>query len=183
AFDTVDHQTLINRLQDLIGQSGPVLKWFSSYLTGRSFSVSANNTMSEPASLQYGVPQGSVLGPLLFLLYLLPLGQIIQQFSDVSYLLFADDLQLVCSFKPSEAHKLSSLINCLSLIKQWLRDNSLQLNPSTKTEFRNLGVIFDHAMSLDHHSGLLVRTCFFQLRNIAKFRHFDFCIHCPAPLE
>uniref|UniRef100_A0A672H2B5 Reverse transcriptase domain-containing protein n=1 Tax=Salarias fasciatus TaxID=181472 RepID=A0A672H2B5_SALFA len=196
AFDTVDHQILINKLQDLIGLSGSVLKWFSSYLTGRSFSVSANNTMSEPASLQYGVPQGSVLGPLLFLLYLLPLGQIIQQFSDASYHLFADDLQLYCTFKPSEAHKLSLLMNCLSLIKQWLRDNNLQLNsektetliiapdsaipaikqhfgdlsPSTKTELRNLGVIFDSTMSLDHHSRQLVRTCFFQLRNIAKLR-------------
>uniref|UniRef100_A0A672I1H8 Reverse transcriptase domain-containing protein n=1 Tax=Salarias fasciatus TaxID=181472 RepID=A0A672I1H8_SALFA len=128
AFDTVDHQILMNRLQDLIGLSGPVLQWFSSYLIGRSFSVSANNIMSEPASLQCGVPQSSVLGPLLLLLYVLPQGQIIQQFSDASYHLFADDLQLFCSFKPSETHKLSSLINCLSLIKQWFSDNSLQLN-------------------------------------------------------
>jgi len=102
--------------------TGLVLKWFS-YLTGRSFSVSVNNLTSDPAGLLYGLPQGSVLGPILFLLYMLPLGRIIQHFADVSYHLFADDIQLYCSFKISEAHKLSSLTNCLSQIKQWLSDN------------------------------------------------------------
>uniref|UniRef100_A0A672F6E3 Reverse transcriptase domain-containing protein n=1 Tax=Salarias fasciatus TaxID=181472 RepID=A0A672F6E3_SALFA len=101
AFDTVDHQILINRLQDLIGQSGPVLQWFSSYLAGRNFSVSVN-LRSEPANLQCGVPQGLVL----------------VLFRDVSFHLFVDNLQLYCSFKPSESQKLSSLINCLSLSTQ-----------------------------------------------------------------
>uniref|UniRef100_A0A672Y7R0 Reverse transcriptase domain-containing protein n=1 Tax=Sphaeramia orbicularis TaxID=375764 RepID=A0A672Y7R0_9TELE len=133
AFDTVDHTIMIERLRDLVGMAGPVLDWFSSYLTGRSFSVSINNIQSDSADLLCGVPQGSVLGPVLFLLYVLPLGHIIRQYSDVFYHLFADDIQIYCSFKSSEPHKLSSLINCLSELKQWLNDNSLQLN-SSKTE-------------------------------------------------
>ena len=196
AFDTVDHITLIHRLQNLIGLSGSVLKWFSSYLFNRSFSVSANNFMSETIGLYSGVPQGSVLGPILFLLYLLPLGQLIRQFDNVSYHLYADDIQLYCSFKASELHKLTSLINCLTTIKQWLNDNYLQLN-SNKTEtliitpdnyipqikqhigalhssvvpkIWNIGVVFDSAMSMELHSKLVTKNCFFHLRNISKIR-------------
>lgn len=109
AFDTIDHNIMINRLCDLAGMSGSVLKWFSSYLSGRSFSVYVNQIMSETAELSCGVPQGSVLGPILFLLYIFPLGQIISQFSDISYHLYADDIQLYCSFKETEFSKLSSL--------------------------------------------------------------------------
>uniref|UniRef100_A0A8C6UJA3 Reverse transcriptase domain-containing protein n=1 Tax=Neogobius melanostomus TaxID=47308 RepID=A0A8C6UJA3_9GOBI len=127
AFDTVDHQVLLRRLRDEIGLSGSVLQWFSSYLSGRSFSVSANQIGSESADLLCGVPQGSVLGPVLFLLYMIPLGKIIQRFSDVSFHLFADDIQLYCSFEPSEIQKLNSLLHCLVEIKQWLSENSLQL--------------------------------------------------------
>lgn len=109
AFDTIDHNIMINSLRDLVGMSGSVLKWFSSYLSGRSFSVYVNQIMSETAELSCGVPQGSVLGPILFLLYIFPLGQIISQFSDISYHLYADDIQLYCSFKETEFSKLSSL--------------------------------------------------------------------------
>uniref|UniRef100_A0A672YQT0 Reverse transcriptase domain-containing protein n=1 Tax=Sphaeramia orbicularis TaxID=375764 RepID=A0A672YQT0_9TELE len=187
---------MIERLRDLVGMSGHVLDWFSSYLTGRSFTVSINNFQSDSADLLCGVPQGSVLGPVLFLLYVLPLGHIIQHYSDVSYHLFADDIQIYCSFNSSEPHKLSSLINCLSELKQWLNDNSLQLNSSktetliiapdsaipgikhhlgdlsssVKTKLRNLGVNFDQDMSLEFYSKHLVKNCFFHLRNISKLR-------------
>lgn len=126
AFDTVDHQVLLGRLRDHVGLSGSVLQWFTSYLSGRSFCVSANQIKSESVNLLCGVPQGSVLGPILFLLYLIPLGKIIQRFRDVSYHLYADDIQLYCSFKP--AKKLDSFFHCLAEIKQWLSENSLQLN-------------------------------------------------------
>lgn len=132
AFDTIDHNIMINRFRDLVGMSGSVLKWFSSYLSSRSFRVYVNQIMSETAELSCGVPQGSVLGPILFLLYIFPLGQIISQFSDISYHLYADDIQLYCSFKETEFFKLSSLINCLTSIKQWLCENFLFLNSDKK---------------------------------------------------
>lgn len=125
SFDTVDHKIKIKRLQELVEMTGSVLEWFSSYLAGRSFSVLANHIMSETKDLSCGVPQGSVLGPILFLLYALPLGQLITQYNHISYHLYADDIQLYCTFKPTEFHKLSSLTNCLSNIKQWLTDSYL----------------------------------------------------------
>ena len=133
AFDTVDHNILIKRLHDLVGMYGSVLQWFSSYLSGRTFSVCVNQIMSDTTELSCGVPQGSVLGPILFLLYILPLGTIIRSYNNVSYHFHADDIQLYCKFKPSELHKLSSLTDCLANIKKWLNDNFLKLN-SDKTE-------------------------------------------------
>uniref|UniRef100_A0A669E0K7 Reverse transcriptase domain-containing protein n=1 Tax=Oreochromis niloticus TaxID=8128 RepID=A0A669E0K7_ORENI len=179
AFDTVDHSIMINRLKDLFGITGVVLKWFQSYLSERSFTVCMNHVLSETSVLPSGVPQGSVLGPILFLLYILPLGQIIRRYNNISYHLYADDIQLYCSFKASEFYKLSCLNNCLSEIKQWLNDNFLQLNadktetliiapdhmlseiqqhisfldPSFQSSLRNLGVIFDNSVSLENRDG------------------------------
>lgn len=69
--------------------------------------MAANQIMSESADLLCGVPRGLVLGPLLFLLYIIPQGKIIKEFSDVDYHLFAGNIQLYCSFKPSEIQKLN----------------------------------------------------------------------------
>ena len=82
AFDTVDHVIMIQCLQNDFGISGTVLEWFSSYFNGRTFSVLANNYQSESKTLSCGVPQGSVLGPILFLLYLFPLGRLISLFGN-----------------------------------------------------------------------------------------------------
>lgn len=128
AFDTVDHRILIERLRQWVGISGSALDWFSSYLSDRTFWVTVHNYVSSAESLFCGVPQGSVLGPLLFILYLLPLGQIISNFNDVSFHCYADDVQLYFSFKPQNVSRLAVLLNCLDSVKDWMADNFLQLN-------------------------------------------------------
>lgn len=87
---------------------------FFFYLVGRNFRVSVNHQKSKPADVVYGLPQGSILGPLIFLLYVLPLVEIIQEFNHIFYHVFADDLQLYGLFKTSEAHKLSYFLRCLA---------------------------------------------------------------------
>jgi hypothetical protein len=77
AFDTIDHEILLDRLQQYIGVSGTALQWFRSYLQDRDQCILISNTRSNPCKLNIGVPQGSVLGPLLFLVYILPLMEII----------------------------------------------------------------------------------------------------------
>uniref|UniRef100_A0A8C6W0R4 Reverse transcriptase domain-containing protein n=1 Tax=Nothobranchius furzeri TaxID=105023 RepID=A0A8C6W0R4_NOTFU len=194
AFDTVDHLLLLERLRDWVGLSATALQWLSSYLSERSFSVAVTKFRSSTPSLTHGVPQGSVLGPLLFLLYLLPLQHILSSFKGISYHLYADNTQLYISFKSHEMSKLQLLCTCLDSIKTWMagsflqlkedkteilicapdklvpkvRDSLGQLASHTKPSIRNLGVTFDPALTLDSHVSSLVRSYFFHLRNIAK---------------
>lgn len=76
AFDTIDHAVLISHLEHCVGIRGDALKWFQSYFNNRSFSYSIGEFTLCAASLICGVPQGSILAPILFSLYMLPLGLI-----------------------------------------------------------------------------------------------------------
>ena len=91
AFNTVDHKLLIDDLM-YAGVEGMALNWFKSYLENRSYHVKINGTKSERRTLQRGVPQGSVLGPVLFLIYTIELAWILKQHS-VKFKMFADDTQ------------------------------------------------------------------------------------------
>ena len=91
AFDTIDHTILVQRLHTDFGLTDTVLQWFSSYLTDRTHYVSLSNHCSAFAPVHSAVPQGSVLGPMLFTMYIKPLSPIIDSHSIIHHS-FADDL-------------------------------------------------------------------------------------------
>ena len=90
AFDTIDHTILLRRLGNWFGVGGKELDWFKSYLTGRSQVIKLGNCLSSRSDLCFGVPQGSVLGPLLFTLYTTPLSSLISGHA-IPHHLYADD--------------------------------------------------------------------------------------------
>ena len=117
AVDTIDHQILLSRLNSVFGIQSIALQWFHSYLSDRYQSTSVNNSSSSPSQLMYGVPQGSVLGPILFVLYTTPFSDIIANHS-VNHQLFADDTQLQKSAPLSEVTSLTKELNaCTDDIK------------------------------------------------------------------
>ena len=96
AFDTIDHPIFVHSLQVDLGFTDTVIQWFSSYLTDHTRYVSLSNHCSAFAPVHFGVPQGSVLGPILFTMYIKPLSAIIDLHS-IMHHSFADDLQLQMS--------------------------------------------------------------------------------------
>ena len=143
----------------------------------------------------------SVLGPILFMLYTSPIGDIVRSY-DINFHLYADDSQLYITFSTSSMSQLdnakSTLKACVTEIDMWMLQNSLKMN-GDKTETilvsssfrlrpsidsvsiaghdvffskkaRNIGVIFDENISLDHHIASICKSCFFHLRNISKIR-------------
>ena len=144
AFDTVDHTILLDRLHTTVGLSDSALNWFSSYLSERTECVSLGGVYSQTLPVTCGVPQGSVLGPTLFNLYMLPLGTIISRHG-ISYHCYADDSQLYLRTIPlpnatpsSPSSPTSTLTTCLEETKAWMTHNFLQLN-SSKTEVILIG--------------------------------------------
>ena len=101
AFDTIDHSILLERLFSWFGITSTALSWIKPYLLNRSFYVNIENTKSSLFQLLYGVPQWSVLGPLLFILYTTPLSTIITN-SSANHHLYADDTQLFLSFSAAD---------------------------------------------------------------------------------
>ena len=110
AFDTVCHTLLLNWLETLLGITGTPLSWFKSYLTARQQFESISSFKSPTSPLSHGVPQGSVLGSLLFIIYILPLGHIIRRHG-CNFLCYADDTQLYIHTKPSDTF---GLCHCCS---------------------------------------------------------------------
>ena len=114
AFDTIDHSTLIQRLRHRIGLTGTALEWFSSYLKDRFQACSIDGVKSAFVKLLFGVPQGSVLGPLLFSRYTLPVAKIAKRHG-VNFHFYADDTQLYVSFDVGSNHtpSMQSLERCI----------------------------------------------------------------------
>ena len=205
AFDTVNHDILLKKLERY-GIRGTALDWFKSYLTNRKQYVSVNGYSSSYLSVTCGVPQGSVLGPLLFLIYIndLPLAS-----SKLSFYLFADDTNIY--YEAENLNQLQSVVNKeLEKVRKWLNVNRLSLNIS-KTNFiifnspqhsssetvnlkignlpikrtsyvKFLGVLLDENLSWKYHltelSKKLARTCgmFFKIRHFLPI-HVLVCLY------
>ena len=197
AFDTVDHHILLERLRRSYGITDSAYNWLASYLTGRTQCVRRHATSSRSTTLSCGVPQGSVLGPLLFVLYAAQLQTLIEQHGLTPHL-YADDTQIYGSCRPSDIGALASrLVNCVSDVASWMCSNRLQLNID-KTDLlwcttprrqhqlptealslggcnilpshtvRNLGVLFDADLSLRSH----IDAGFAALRQLRSIRRY-----------
>jgi len=199
AFDTVDHSLLLSRLSSYFGISGTALSILSSYLASRAQSVVIGTETSVPSVVSCGVPQGSVLGPLLFTLYTTPLSSLLSQ-SHVSFHFYADDTQLYISFSSYDSSQyLSTLSRALEHVHGWLTSNKLFLNPDktellligsrhsrsllTSTSFtfsnstisasanvRNLGVVFDSNLSLSNQISSVCKSCRFAISQLRRVR-------------
>ena len=193
AFDTIDHDLFLSRIIEWFGIDGVVLQWVRSYLTGRSQLVKVNGVLSTPQLLLRGVPQGSVLGPLLFTMYTTPISSIITAFG-LKHHLYADDTQIYTSFVAEDITQSFIVVqNCMLAIQVWMNQNMLKLNPS-KTEFmiigfltqrkkvghispvellnqnfaeidsiRNLGVAFNQAFLFKKHVSNICRSAFYHI--------------------
>jgi hypothetical protein len=199
AFDTVDHAILLERLRRSFGIDDVALSWFSSYLSGRTQSVRRGSMSSPPVNMVCGVPQGSVLGPLLFILYTADLPSIIERHQLTPHL-YADDTQVYGSCLPSSADALLDRLGvCIDEVASWMGSNRLQLN-ANKTDFiwchsarrhcslgelavggstilpstsvRDLGVIIDADLSMRAFVNHLVASCFCALRRLRSVRRY-----------
>ena len=201
AFDTLDHDILLQRLESSFGVTGTVLQWFKSYLSDRVQIVKTGTHQSEPTSLRFGVPQGSVLGPILFSLYLQPLVDVLVTHG-FQYHMYADDTQL---YRSTELTKMPTLVEslqtCMVGVSSWMKANKLKLNPD-KTEImiigtpskvksaavsvidlnyqkinvshvvRNLGVYLNSNLTSEDHISHLRKVCYLELRRISQIRQY-----------
>ena len=201
AFDTIDHNVLLGRMNKVLGASGKVLDWFRSYITGREQAVIIDGVKSTLWKLLFGVPQGSVLGPLLFLIYMSPLGGILRSLG-VDYHFYADDSQIYVTFDIRDCNSaVKKVEDVVLIIKNWMRDNFLCLNEE-KTEVllfasksnqdklsipvikvgendihpteqaKNIGFMFDTLMDGKAQVKQICKSAWFQVRNIGRIRNY-----------
>lgn len=198
AFDALDHQVLLQRALDSFGLSHYALAWLKSYLTNRSAYTSVDGVRSTSCHLPTGVPQGSTLGPLLFAMYVAPLGSLVESMG-VTFHQYADDTQLYIALN-SVDECLAALSACAEKVNTWFLNNFLMLNTS-KTEailfgtgaklralkitecqpFKSspitfvksihlLGVTLDSELSMTKHVGEVIQTCNYHIRALKYIR-------------
>ena len=138
AFDMVTHDILLHKLY-YYGIRGLAHAWFKSYLSQRKQYVVANGSMSAIGELTHGVPQGSILGPLLFVLFINDMPNILE---GIHFILYADDANIIISCK--NIGEIEEKINALiPKLTKWITRNSLKLN-TDKTKYMLISNMMDH---------------------------------------
>lgn len=200
AFDTIDHTILLKRLETRFGFGGIALKWIESFLCGRTQSVCIGGSMvSDAKTLEFGVPQGSILGPMLFSLYVTPLEDIIVNHG-CRTVVYADDTQIYISCNSSTS--VSVIESCVDQIRLWMSKNFLALNEA-KTEIirfssrfknssqvsfdnvrigdvniplssvvKNLGVVFDDKATMSNQVANVCKSASYALWRLGKIRQY-----------
>jgi hypothetical protein len=132
AFDCVNHVLLLNKLSEF-GITGNTLQWFRSYLNNRNQAVNINSSISTFKNINMGIPQGSILGPLLFIIFVNSLPESV----NCKCIMYADDTLLLCTAKNASVLQ-SKLQSNLLKVANWFNSNHLTLNIE-KTKFMIFG--------------------------------------------
>ena len=197
AFNTIDHLILLQRLHR---QFGPALRWFKTYFSDRHQSINISGILSCPQHLPFGMPQGSVLGPVLFSLYTTSLSQVITN-HNLSHHLYAVDTHVSIPLSQSNGQEsVSTLSDCLTDILFMMESSKLKLNPG-KTDFiitgtkqqrnrvnshfpvkllgndtfssdtvRNLCVVFG-TDNFRQHISQVCKSCFYHIRDLFRIQY------------
>jgi len=148
AFDTIDHAVLLKRLNCSFGITSTVHSWLQSYLSGRTQSVRISTHTSPPTSSPVAVPQGSVLGPLLFSVYTSPISTNARS-HHVSQQQYADDTQLFLALSPANhSQSINVLQSCPNSLHIWFCENGMALNPN-----KSVAILFGTSQRLKFLSG------------------------------
>ena len=166
AFDTINHEILIKKMECL-GFSKGVTLWFKSYLSNRKFKVNLNQIFSEPGNLLCGVPQGSILGPILFLLYINDMPQSV----NCELLLYADDTCLI--FQHNDIKEIENQLNKnFSLICDWFVDNKLSIHFG---EDKTKSILFSSKRKIKKASPLNIQYKDIKIKQYSKVNYLG-CI-------
>ena len=153
AFDTIDHDILLSRICNVYGITGNAFDWFRFYLTGKIQRAVIEDSVSVDQELDFGVPQGPVLGPRIYCMYTKPVSDIIQRHG-LSHYSYADDTQLYMTMDHSNndwRDGLARIELCVSEIREWMNQNMLKLNDD-KTEL----IVFTSQYKQDLYNDLSI---------------------------
>ena len=207
AFDTIDIEKLLEILQNEIGVSGIALQWFKSFLSGRTQKVRIDQSFSEILEVLFGVPQGSVLGPKLFNIYVRSQPKVFEKFNFLSSS-FADDSNGRKTFSLKFQFNILKydIEKCMGEITNWMNTMFLKINPD-KTEIlllypdtlssevvikgalfdgqcirfshkvKNVGVWLDEHLNLEAHVNTITSHCYKLLKNIGRLRNIFTKMH------
>jgi len=203
AFDTISHSLLLSRLESDYGVRSNVLEWIQSYVMDRKQFVKLGCHTSATSLCTAGVPQGSVLGPLLSTAYVAPIGHVIESFG-IGYHQFADDTQLFVAVDTADSADLTCVTDCSDTVRRWFLENDLLLKSESVVigtaaelksataasmyvtfaesslpisgEVKSLGVTLDSQLRFDSHVKAVAKACAYHTHALRHLRHVRYLL-------